>query len=375
MTADQINIADAYCFLSNSPEVGVDGKRVWKVIKATETHDIVVLKPVIDKLRLTFSGLGVIQHIKGLQAAAYWDEVYKLAYGVSKDGCYDHISACPVEGYKTGLRVDLGDGSVATFGFDPRIPKNASVRLEFNPLKLTPLGVKTLMRAWKLIEFDNVPLAAHLTSARVTRCDIAIDVLNMRLADLFVFHPDVWKVWICTSMDQGAQTLNFYKLKKNQSPFLDPKKRSNVVVYDKKAEREAFGVTPEFGSLAHTRVEFQLNKTALFKNLINTPCPANDWKFCRTIAPQTPIAPNRWRMFLDSARFRGFAEAERLLEPDEQQHFKEAVGNPNKQLTPFIDNGIWKYWSVACEAPPVAQLLEFASSHPKEHLTVTKFEL
>jgi hypothetical protein len=186
LAVSTIKIPDAYSFPSNSPEIGVEIERVCKVIDATATHKIVVLKPIIDKLRLTFSGLGVIQHVKGLQAEEYWGGVYQLANYVAQGTDEPSITPCSVEGYWTGLRVELEGGAVATFGFKPRNAKNAAVRLEFNPSRLSPAGLKSLFAAWNSIEGKNIHLAAHLTSARVSRCDVALDVLNLKLADLFV---------------------------------------------------------------------------------------------------------------------------------------------------------------------------------------------
>lgn len=375
MAVSTIKIPDAYCFPSNSPEIGVEIERVCKVIDATATHKVVVLKPIIDKLRLTFSGLGVIQHVKGLQAAKYWDGVHKLAFGVAKDSDHPDITPCSVVGYRTGLRVDLGDEAVATFGFNPRISKNAEVRLEFNPSRLSPAGLKKLFEAWKHIEADTIPLPAHLTSARVTRCDVAVDVLNLRLADLFVHCPAVWKVWTCSSMAEGAQTINFYQESKKQSPFLNPKKRANVVVYDKREERMAKGKPPEFGPLAHTRIEFQLNKTAYFKNLANTQYPAKDWAFCRTILDQPPLKPDRWRVFLDCARFRGYAAAEALLDEDEKAALELAKSSQVSWFKDLFDKDVWKYWPDAVGMPALALLLQLSAMHPTEMIDTTYFEL
>ena len=375
MTTSTIKIPDAYSFPSNSPEVGVEVERVCKVIEATATHKIVVLKPIIDKLRLTFSGLGVIQHLKDLQAEAYWSGVHQLANYVAQAADEPSITPCSVEGYWTGLRVELEGGGVATFGFKPRNAKNAAVRLEFNPSRLSPAGLKSLFAAWNSIDGKNIPLAAHLTSARVPRCDVALDVLNLKLADLFVHCPAVWKVWMCSSMTDGVQTINFYKGTKNQSPFVDPKKRANVVVYDKREERLAMGDSPEFGPLAHTRIEFQLNKTAFFKNLANTQFPTKDWVFCRTVLKQPPLEPQRWKTFLDSARFRGYAAAEALLDEDEKAALDLAQSNPASQFKDLFDKSVWKHWPDALGAPALDLLLQLSALHPKEMIETTHFAL
>ena len=241
MTSQYLKISDAYDISSNSPEIGIEEKRVCKVIPATDTHKVVVLKPIIDKLRLTFSGLGAISHVTDLQAAPYWEEINKAALMVADSDDCPQITRCKIEGYWTGLRVELGGGAVATFGMKPRNIKNAAVRLELNPAKMSAECVAELMDAWNLMEGGNIPLAAHLTSARVSRCDVAVDILNLQIADLYVHCPEVWKIWACTSMEGGVQTLNFYKAKKGQPAFVDPKSRSNVTVYDKRAERQAGG--------------------------------------------------------------------------------------------------------------------------------------
>ncbi|MCC5995845.1 MAG: hypothetical protein JJU18_05690 [Oceanicaulis sp.] len=374
MSANQIKIADAYTFPSNSPAIGVEKERVAKVIQATNTHKIVLLKPVIDKLRLTFSGKGVIGHIDGLQAEAYWSDVHSLAYGLAKECDDPNITSCQVDGYFTGLRVDLGGGAVATFGIKPKRQKGAAVRLEFNPSKLTETSIQRLQDAWENIEGGNIPLAAHLTSANVTRCDVAIDLLNLKLADLFVYCPDVWKVWMCSTMEGGVQTLNFYKVKKN-SPFADPKKRACVMVYDKKAERESFGAEPEFGQLAHTRIELQIDKNSPLKNLPKTKFPANEWVFSRIIVNAPPICPTRWLHFLDSARFRGFVAAENMLDASDKAALDEAGAEPTSHFKNLVDKSIWTHWPGAVGSPAVASLLKLASSEPTALLKTKIFVL
>jgi len=349
--------------------MAIEEERVSKVIKATDNHTVVILKPIIDKVRITFSGLGVIQHIEGLQANEYWEGVYGLAKDIAKDDDDGDISNCRVDGYRIGLRVDLGGGAVATFGFDPRKKTQAAIKLEFNPAKFTLTSVKRLFDVWKYIEGGDIPLAAHLTSARITRCDVAVDVLNLRLPDVFVYCPDVWKTWICTSLHGGAQTINFYKLNKSQSPFLDPKKRANVVVYDKKAEQKAFGKEAEFGDIEHTRIEFQLNKTALFKNLINTQYPAKGWSFCRAISTNPPFASDRWLQFLDSARFRGYVAAEKLLSADELAAMNPAI--PNTTFKNLVDKSVWEHWPEALDAKPLAILLAYADQNVKTLIPTT----
>lgn len=373
LTASLIKIPDAYSFPSNSPEIGVEEERVCKVIQATDTHKIVVLKPVIDKLRLTFSGLGVIQHVKGLDAHSYWKKVQSLAIDVAKDDDNPEITECRVDGYWVGLRIELGGEAVATLGLDPKNKKLAAARLEFNPAKFTPASVPRLLDAWKLIQGYGISLATHLITARVTRCDVAIDVLNLRLPDIFVYCPEVWKVWICTSLIGGAQSMNFYRATKNQSPFLSPKKRSNVLVYDKRAEMEDAGKVPEYGKIAHTRIEILIDKNARFKNLLKTPFPAEGWKFVRLPTANPPLPNSRWMQFLDSARYRGYTAAEELLDASEIDAMKAV--KPGSVFKNLVDASIWKHWPEAVISGHLADLIAYAANDPKKLLKNTIMEL
>lgn len=365
MSDTTIKIADSYSFSSNSPEIEVEAERVCKVIHATETHKVVVLKPLIDKLRITFSGQNVIKHVKGLQAKAYWDQVNERAVSVLKHDIHPDISACSMEGYRIGLRVALGDGAVATFGFKPVKKTQAAVRLELNPSKLTKSSFLKLLDAWDHVEYGNIPLVAHLTSARVTRCDVAFDILNLTLADLIVYCPKVWKMWVCSGMETGIQSIQFYKSSKQKSPFLSPKKRSNVIVYDKEEERRAQGFKPEFGSLAHTRVEFNLEKNCFLPGLLNIQFPAGDWKFCRVATASPPIPISRWRLFLDSARLRGFAEAQELLDESERDALEQAKIGPSGPFFDLLDKSVWSYWDDAFKGLGLVGLIGYAAQDPK----------
>lgn len=174
------------------------------------------------------------------------------------------------------------------------------------------------------------------------------------------------------SMTGGVQTMNFYKSKKKQSPFLDPKGRSAVMVYDKRGERKDMGEAPEFGELSHTRVEFLLNKTALFKNLKKAKCPVKNWKFYIGIMENPPFEAGAWAQFLDSARFRGNDYATNLLGAADREALDAAY--PDTQFANLVDESIWAHWPEAVSAGPLGQLVEMAQADAKALIQTTIFE-
>lgn len=135
------------------------------------------------------------------------------------------------------------------------------------------------------------------------------------------------------------------------------------------------GAEPEFGSLAHTRIEFNVNKTALFKGLKNTKFPAKEWVFSRAIVAKPPLPIGRWQQLLDSARYRGQLAAQALLTQQERSALEKAYVSSGSPFKDMVDKSIWKHWPEAMEAPAIAQLLKLAAADPKEMIDTTVFEL
>ncbi len=181
--------------------------------------------------------------------------------------------------------------------------------LMLNADQLGPAGLIELEQVWNGLVGDLLPFRGLLLDARVSRLDTAIDILNVSLPDLFLHHDKIWKVWAVHHPTSGLQTIQYYLVKQNQkSPFSNPKKRSDLIVYDKRSEQLDHGKDPRYGSLPHTRIERSQNPTTLVRNILSLKPNFDGWTIVRVDGfggkPQ-----DDWRRFIDSLRSRGIAAA------------------------------------------------------------------
>tara|TARA_R110002096_G_scaffold51665_18_gene135073 strand:+ start:3987 stop:5108 length:1122 start_codon:yes stop_codon:yes gene_type:complete len=370
LTASQIKIADAYNIPSNGPEIGLGEELVSHVVHATDKHDIAVLKPSIDKMKINISGLGAIKHSDAENGYEYWKCVYGLALDALKDNSYDNVKRARIARYKIGMAVDLPDDAGSfTMGLNPYKVTDPAATLEFNPSHFDLTSVPKIAAFWAGIAGDQISFPKLMWSATCSRIDIAFDLLNLRLADLIVHRENLWKVTSFGSYGEGTETLRYYRNSGYLTNFavkqVKKEKRADVIVYDKRAEQMAHGLTPKFGGLEHTRIEFQVDrKGGKLRTLHSMKFPKKDWFFRRIVSEDAPFDLDRWRLFLDSARFRGYSGAEALLTPDERAQL------PTKGNAAFPDDllveAMWEHWHDALIRAHVVPLLAWANKEPKD---------
>lgn len=343
MTTETVEISDAYAFVPNSPKVAVPKEQIAKEIEVTKGHRVLVLKPVIDKIAITVTGKGVISKTKGLTAAEYWPGVMSMASDLAKDDAATKVSFVHYPRYRLAVRVELDDQSVFFLAFSDPKKAMAPLRIEFSPTKMKPTSLNLFAAFWsEQLEGGNLPIEALVSSARVGRLDVAVDVLNLSVADTFVFNKKLRKIWVGGTPESGVQTAYYYLGGTGADPVaFSPKRRAELTLYDKRVEQLAKGQKPIFGDLQHIRVERSLRKQALLKNLDKTSWPFDGWEARRAINCTAPLSPDRWRQFLDSVRFRGIEAGRRLLPHEERA---ELTTEKIKTLFPndLLQAGLWK---------------------------------
>jgi len=350
--------------------MGIDEEMISHIVQASDQHEIVVLKPLIDKMKINFSGLGVIKHTDVENAYKYWEGVYGLAKDALKDHWFDNVTPVRIDRYKVGMKVDLeGDAGSFTMGLDPRIKSNPSVTIEFNPSCFDYTSIMKIAKFWSEIAGNDISFPKLMSSATCSRIDIAFDILNVCLADLIVYRDNLWKVTSYGTYGEGTETQRYYPhsgyLKKAKSPQIKKDKRADVVVYDKRAEQLAKKAEPRFGPLQHTRIEFLIDrKGGKLRTLPNMKFPKKNWHFRRIVSDAAPFEMSKWRMFLDSARFRGYQAATSLLTAQDQKTLpaKGPASFPDDLLVPSM----WDHWLYSINQARIVPLLEWADMHPTE---------
>lgn len=340
-------------------------------IEVKPGHIVTVLKPHIDSISFTSQAHKVInvllpKKINDWEAIPdkYWGKVFKQLQKLTNDKkCLD-VQPTTNKSSKSSISVALStEPSGPSFYLKVNKPGVlAPLRLEFNPNKVTLADIKQLPKLWAQFDGGLVPFEAFICDARITRVDIAIDLLNIRPRDLFVYNKKVWKIWSASSQDRGIETQNFYQTSGHKkSAQQSPKKRSQLMIYDKRKERVANGQEPIHGDLEHTRIEWSINKNLQFKNLPGMESPFDDWQIRRAIVSEPPLEDWVWTLLLDSARFRGFGAAWELIPkhlwPNDLEE-KFACYLPDDLVT---SDKLWKFWPEAISRANIDQFIKWAA--------------
>jgi hypothetical protein len=146
------------------------------------------------------------------------------------------------------------------------------LRIELNPRKLGPSGFKKLS---KILDDGKGPfnLTEMINAARLTRLDIAVDIVGVQVSEVLVWHKAQGKRSIYMGADGLMETLYVHRRlitkKQDHSQGVSPKKLSHsrqpagkplVRIYDRVRERAALLKSGPFGPAPVTRVELVIDK-------------------------------------------------------------------------------------------------------------------
>ena len=355
----------------------MDPEIISHEVNISSGKKIIVLKPVIDHVTMTMSGekaLGLFTQKSENKWKAvlkqYWDNFFSLTQEAIND---KSVEITPLKArnlpYRLNANLPVGESQFVRLFTKPTNSSQAPVRIEFNPSKLDETAMMQLAEMWKIIEYDNIPFPSLMPDARVTRLDIAIDCIGIRPTDLIVSNKHLWKSWSASSLVHGTETTNYYVTSgKSKSPQLSPKKRANLMIYDKRREQLANNVEPLHGDYEHTRIEFSLNTNCLLKSLTKKPYPFYNWQIRRTVISDPPFEDWLWQLVLDSARYRGTKAAFALL-PEELQKvpLTESKHAPADLIT---EQKTWCHWNETLVKSNLTHLLNWAETNPASFISV-----
>ncbi|WP_340693237.1 hypothetical protein [Hyphomonas sp.] len=373
MSAINFTIEGPKSSAGNTPKADVPFDEVSHWIDVTPSQRVVVLNPVIDTIALTVTAQSALKYLTPSVAladtqatsATYWNGIFNRVAEEASDPTQEliHWSKRRIPKYKK--TVDLlipGQDATALLSVDPTQKSMAPLRLEFSVSKLGKTGIKELANRWSEIDIDNVAFQALWLDARITRVDIAVDILNLDISDLVVFNPAVWKIWSAASASTGMQTHQFYLKKANKkSPFLDPKSRSDLLVYDKREEQLAHGNEPRFDQIAHVRVEASRQSKSFLRNLPKLTYPFQGWEFQRPASLPPPYEAWIWKLFFDSARVRGY-EAAKMLVPEHIWEKGDHLLDKFYEGDLINEQSIWPDWDKTLQKSSIRQILDWSKS-------------
>ena len=142
-------------------------------------------------------------------------------------------------------------GSSVRFQFDEKTKKiPALFRLDFNPRKLGRKGFSKLV---SILSDPSGPFKfkPFIEQARVTRIDVAVDLVGVQVSELLVRHKKQGVRSYYVGKDGVLETLYVHRGKTKAKPS------GNVALmaYDRRKERVSKGKSPPFGLADVTRIE------------------------------------------------------------------------------------------------------------------------
>lgn len=260
-----------------------------------------VLKPVIDKLSLTYD-LPQCDH----------QPVKEKLLDLSKEG--EPFSPAKVKTTRYQTRVHLTHpmtGHSILIQADPK-PSKKSVpfmRFDYNPAKLGPEGIVFLRDRLEEVLPGNHPWKAIATGCKVTRIDVAVDVLKAPIDQLVIWSAKSGKSH-CYYSASGVLETAYLEVKSGKAGTTTAYNKGQQLI-DKKRD-------PKFGDVPHTRIEVHVKTARSIVKLAGLPNPFGKLQVGYPALVGTPPEQwHHWRHFLDSVRFRGEAAALSMIESGE----------------------------------------------------------
>jgi hypothetical protein len=289
-------------------ELGKGKKKVGKipVNKVSYTPikgQVAVLKPVIDKISITYKisdpGLTdvLVESLKQeTEAGGHWQKApWKngpVLYKATADLVVPHSDH--------RVHIQAGPKKKTT---------THTLRLEFNPTALGAPGIAFLKTQLEALVLDGLSFADVVANGKVTRVDIAVDIVGVHLADLLVTTKTEGKQhWYLS--DEGKPETAYLAMKQSD-------KNAKWTAYNKRQQLKDSLQPPAiqaYGGLSHTRIEYRATPMKAFPALGSLKNPLNDISLAYPNAPKA-VKPYAWTFFVDSCVRRGQTAALAML-PD-----------------------------------------------------------
>ena len=272
----------------------------------------------VDKISLTLSGYTEKEKFEMIGAALQF-----------MDGGWGQ-QVYPRTGYKLNIMVPLQSTTERVlFSWDPVIKKRPYLRIEFNPSKLGPKGIKYLFNEEidLLLEYGTPEF--H-DKAKISRIDIAFDLLGVSIQDLSVFS------------DQAVRSAKFERFGALESIYLGKSSsQAQTRIYDKVAEMIAKGLIVE-SDQPITRIERVVRNAGYLKNLDKMKNHFSTLQFASMGGTSNGIPAHVWEMFVSHTQRHTTQAVLAQMPKSERAKFKAAL-KANEPIW-WDTADIWKQW-------------------------------
>lgn len=304
-----------------------------------------VLGPIIDKISITFD-IKVTEDKEGIvdlfAASVAAGGAYSEASPSTKAKSHYAINALltePTSGQAILIQVGRKKKKSNLKTGTPQKPtvtqkKLSFMRLEFNPDRLGPKGIAFLKKELGQHFLHQYSWKDVAGNGRVTRIDLAADLLYVRSDQL-----------IYASASGGKSMVHYGASGALETAYLEKKSKfAKVIIYNKRQEQKDKGLQAGFGSINHTRIE---RHASTLLPLVKLQKLKNPFESLSIVSPlkavQPPEQQHHWLMFLDCCRLRGVSKALALLPTDElREKYKDALAKSDEGI--WQPGKIWENW-------------------------------
>jgi hypothetical protein len=361
-------VAVKYLFLANSPSnksqkycVNLSATGYWYDTKSG--YKVTVCKPKVDRLTLTYDipdpelQLAVCQYLWDNAADSNYPNIQNAKTKLKKiHGAPNYGTSVqfvpPGEVGSVFIQAKMG-GVAPKSGKLMNNPKEqAFLRFDFNPARLGPTGLSLFKDELNNILHDtqNTSWAELATKAKITRLDIAVDLINVDIEDMMFRFAKA-----------GGKSGSYFGVgSKLETRYLNVTSGgSNTYVYDRRQrlldlQNDGKGSGPEYGETPHTRIEFRTDST---RPVVDLPNLLNHLKKIEVFdidALSPPEEAHHWRLFQDSCRYRGLSGALELLPEGLRQEYEDTVKTVESEL--WRPDKLWEKWPESLEASGLLDL-------------------
>lgn len=339
-----------------------DGRTIW--ISVPQPDRLTLVIPVSEKI-----------YKKGIPSSvAVPDFLHKFGLYLKEEPFNAHHVKSyfhPDSGWRF-VTLTMGKrGSFVRFDFLNDKKYGRRLRIELNPRKLGPAGFAQLAN---VLGGPNAPLDLPQTikQARVTRLDIAVDIVGVEVGEVLVRHKDQGKRSHYVGTDGVLETLFVHRKLKSKQPKVDqygfPKKLSHgkkpagkvlLRIYDRVRERVALLRPPPFGPAPVVRVELTLDRFVKWAPFPKLGAMDDPFQKVRVGFRDTQVKSpsSRWQQYIGLRRTMGLDAASALLDLQSLATIKFELAKQVPEADLVAPETTWEGWAAGLKETGLALLL------------------
>lgn len=333
-----------------------------KLIIESDQH-VWVSVPQVDKLHLSIE-LRPEHFIPGLKVETFEDYGRMLMQSLATGhaGPVKHTKYIEHAHLYTQAQVLFGEAQQPVFFTIKKTPKKPhgahTLMLQLNPRLLTEEGIFELIDRLYKVTGKQLLVGAMLADARVSRLDVAVDIVGVEIADVLVrLKNESKRNYRATAA--GLQSIEIWPKGTTSATA----QNRAVIVYDKRAERLEAGETPPHDPAPVMRIEVTKkrfgNAANLLVNLAKLKNPLKAVAVGHVRAAACPLSRS-FLCYVDARRVfgTGRAAANLGLKPETASQFEKWYLTHPSDL--FDGASIWEGWADGLMASGTYLLIEAA---------------